>query len=296
MGAMQFLSTLPAILGLTGFVVYFFLARNRKGDRITLDIVGKLRREAPDRLAPGSEKLDAASLAKLIEGDATLRAKVSEQDFELLRDALRQQFITSLMVYGVCGLIFLAGIVFFVYMSVRPTPVSLSSISAESTEQVAQGLAVDLDSLWVHWSSQGDPEDVGVALEEMDTQRRTAAKTVRSTEGEVVFSAEDYAGILKNRAHGGQNRLRVVIQTAKEAFMSSEFAMRVGTTILAARVEPLRIKIMGMIDNRVIDFYDFEAKFLVWASASGQAPSPITYGGQIKYGQNDFIRRRVRTP
>jgi hypothetical protein len=37
----------------------------------------------------------------------------------------------------------------------------------------------------------------------------------------------------------------------------------------------------------MIDFYDFEAKLLVWASAPGQTPAPITYGGKIHYGQND---------
>jgi hypothetical protein len=288
MSAMQFLSTLPALLGLTGFVVYFFLWRNRAGDRVTIDIVAKLRRDAPDRLPQGSDRLDTGTLAKLIEGDATLRAKVSEQDFQLLRDALRQQFITSLTVYAACGIIFLAGIALFVYMSVQPKPVALSSISAESTDPAAKGLPVDLDGLRVQWSSQGDPEDVAVALENMETQHRTAARIVRSTEGQTVFAPSDYAEILKDRTHGGQNRLRVVIQTAKTAFPSGEFAMRVGTTVLAVHIEPLRVKIMGMIDNKAIDFYDFEAKFLVWAAASGQQPSPITYGGQIKYGHNDF--------
>ncbi len=289
MSAMQFLSALPALLGLTGFVVYFFLARNQAGDRITLDIVGKLRREAPGSLPKGSDKLDAANLAKLIESDATLRAKVSEQDFQLLRDALRQQFVTSLTVYGACGLIFLAGVALFVYMTVRPTPVSLSSISVESTDPVAEGLPVDLDGLRVRWSSQGDPDDIAVALEAMETGRRTRAKTVHSGEGQVQFDPEEYSNVLVNRSHGGENRMRAVIQTAKSAFISPEFSMHVGTTILAAHLEPVRVKIMGLIDNKAIDFYDFEAKLVLWGSSSGQALSPFTYGGKIKYGKNDFL-------
>jgi hypothetical protein len=285
---MQLLSSMPALLGLTGFVVYYFLTGNRAGDRITLDIVAKLRREAPERLPAGADKLDAAALSNLIEGDARIRDKVSEQDFQLLRDALRQQFITSLTVYAVCGVIFLSGVALFVYMSVRPTPVVLSSISVESTDPAAKGLPNDLDGLRVRWSSIGDPEDVSVALEAMDVQRRTAPKTVKSTEGELVFSPDEYKAILTNRSHGGQNRMRVVVQTARSTYTSPEFAMHVGTTILAAHVEPLRVKIMGMIDNRAIDFYDFEAKLVIWAALSGQPPQPITYGGQIKYGHNDF--------
>jgi hypothetical protein len=116
MGVMQFLSPLSALLGITGFVVYYFISRNRGGDRITLDIVAKLRREAPERLPPQTTKLDSATLAKLVESDTILRSKVGEQDFQLLRDALRQQFITSVIVYGLCAFIFLTGIGLYVSM------------------------------------------------------------------------------------------------------------------------------------------------------------------------------------
>jgi hypothetical protein len=285
---MQFLSSLPALLGLTGFVVYYFLVRNRAGDQITLDIVGKLRREAPGRLPEGADRLDSGALARLIEGDANIRAKVSEQDFQLLRDALRQQFVTSLTVYLTCGVIFLAGVALFVYMSIQPTPVSMSSISVESVAADAQGLSVDLDQLRVRWLSSGDREDVAIALEEMDTQRRTASKNVSSGEGQAVFSPDDYKPILRDRSRGGQNRMRAVIQTNKHTYLSPEFALRVGITILAVHIDPLRIKIAGMIDSRMIDFYDFEAKLVVWARAAGQPSAPVTYGGQIKYGHNDF--------
>lgn len=39
MSATKFLSSLPALLGLTGFIVYYFLARHRGGDRITSEII-----------------------------------------------------------------------------------------------------------------------------------------------------------------------------------------------------------------------------------------------------------------
>src|SRR5262245_34586031 len=115
MGAMQFLSTLPAILGLAGFVVYYFLSRNRGGDQITLDIVAKLRRDLPDYLPAEAEKLNPATLEHLIDSDAAIRSKVSDQDFQLLRDALRQQFITSIIVYALCAIVFLSGIALYVY-------------------------------------------------------------------------------------------------------------------------------------------------------------------------------------
>ncbi len=285
----QFLSALPAVLGLTGFVVYYFLLRNRGGDRITLDIIAKLRREAPERLPPHPEKLDPQALTKLIENDAALRAKVSDQDFTLLRDALRQQFVTSLVVYAICAAVFVTGIGLYIYLAIRPKPVVISSISEESVDPAAHGLPVDIDGLRVHWSQAGDPEDIRLSLENMNTAGRTGAKTVRSTEAQAVFSPDDYHDILSDRRHGGHNRLRVVFQTASAEFVSPEFDMAVGTTILAARLEPLRVKIMGTIDNSAIYNYDFEAKLLLWASRPGQPAAPVTYGGNIRYGHNDVL-------
>jgi hypothetical protein len=285
---MQFLSSLPALLGLTGFIVYYFLIRNRGGDKVTLDIVGKLRRDMPERLPAQPEKLDSATLAQLIEGDASLRAKVSDQDFQLLRDALRQQFTTSVVVYALCFAIFLVGVGLYVYASARPIPVSISSISAESLEPAAKGIAVDLDGLRVRWSAAGDPEDVAVCLEGMETHRRTDSRRVRSTESQVVFSPAEFRAILADRQHNGENRIRALFQTAKSLFVSSEFPLRVGTTILAVHIDPMRIKIIGMIDNTAIQNYNFEARLLVWASSHGGQPSPISYGGAIQYGHNDF--------
>jgi hypothetical protein len=288
--AIQFLSSLPAVLGLTGFVVYYFLLRSRVGDQVTRDIVGKLRQTAPDQLPAQPEKLDPASLAKLIEGDQSLRSKVNEQDFQLLRDALRQQFVVSIVVYILCGLVFLAGVGLYIYISNRPIPVSISSISEESTDSAAQGIAVDLDGLRVRWTAAGDPEDLAVSLQAMDSQRQTPAKTIRSIEGQLTFAPQDYKEILNSREHGGQNRLRVVFQGARSRFISPEFQMMVGTTIMAVHIEALRIKIMGTIDDSAVENYNFEAKLLVWAKkkAPGQQPEPITYGGKIQYGHNDF--------
>jgi hypothetical protein len=47
-------------------------------------------------------------------------------------------------------------------------------------------------------------------------------------------------------------------------------------------------KIVGVIDNSAIPFYNFDAKLLVWAAHAGQQAEPITFGGSIQYGHNDF--------
>ena len=72
--------------------------------------------------ASSYESLIPQPWRELVDSDTILRSKVGKQDFELLHDALRQQFITSVLVYSLCALIFLAGLGLYVYVSIRPKP------------------------------------------------------------------------------------------------------------------------------------------------------------------------------
>jgi hypothetical protein len=285
MTTLQLLSTLPALLGFTGLVIFYFFQRNRGGDQVTLNIVSKLRVQAPGRLPENAEKLDAASLSKLIEGDTNLRSRIDDQDFQLLRDALRQQFITSLVVYGASGLIFIIGIALYVYVNPPAKPVSLSNFTVESANPEAKGLAVDLDELVVRWTATGDPEDIDISLQELGRNRQTESKKVRSTEGRATFEAAEYRPVLSSRAHNGQNRIRVIAQAQRGSFVSPEFPVRVGTKIMVVRFDDKRLKMMGTIDNVAIDFYNFEATLAVQRKGSLE---PVVFGGRIEYGKNDF--------
>ncbi|HEY5278672.1 MAG TPA: hypothetical protein VIJ67_02855 [Pseudolabrys sp.] len=290
MTALQFLASLPALLGFTGFVIYYFIQRNQSGDQVTLKIVDKLRVAGADRLPPNVEKLDATSLAKLIDGDTSLRGKISDQDFQLLRDVLHQQSVASLVVYGASSLMFLGGIAFYVYLNPPAKPVKLSNITVQDTNPASHGVLVDLDNLKVAWSSDGDPEDVTILVQEVATGQKSLVKTVRSTDNEVVFSPTEYAPILGNRQRGETNSIRVVAQSKSSSFMSKPFDVSVGITVMAVRfTNEHRIKIAALIDGSMIDFYDFEANLLVWGKNSKTGDSDLfKFGGRIEYGKNDF--------
>src|SRR5205823_6443217 len=121
------LAALPAILGILGFVVYLLLRSSGRGDPETLRIVEKLRTDHPERFATQG-KLTSTQLYGLLQTDQTLQREVGKQDFLLLGQALRQQFVKSLVVYIICALLFLAGVALFVYQVNRPSPTSLSNL------------------------------------------------------------------------------------------------------------------------------------------------------------------------
>lgn len=110
------LATFPTILGLTGFVVFFFLRQDHAGNSITHSIVAKLRERSSETQVNHPERLSSSALTKLIDRDTTLRKAVGEQDFQLLKDALHHQFVVSLVVYGSCTIAFLVGISIYAYL------------------------------------------------------------------------------------------------------------------------------------------------------------------------------------
>jgi hypothetical protein len=114
------LAAIPALLGLTGLVVFFLLRRAQGSDHITLHIIERIRRNAPDIFADHVSGMKPAALSKAIEANVQLRTQVGEHDFQLLREALRNQFIISLVVYGLCVFCIFVGAFLFLFM--RPPP------------------------------------------------------------------------------------------------------------------------------------------------------------------------------
>src|SRR5262245_35586226 len=108
-----FLSALPAILGILGFVVFLIVRSFGKGDPATLIIIQKHRAEHPDRFT--NAKLTPKQVHDLLSEDQKLRKEVGKQDFALLGQALRQQHVQSITIYGLCAALFVVSGILFVY-------------------------------------------------------------------------------------------------------------------------------------------------------------------------------------
>jgi hypothetical protein len=279
----SFLAALPAILGILGFVVSLLLRSSGKGDPETLRIVEKLRAQHPEKFV-AHKKLTAKQLYGLLDQDQRLQREVGKQDFLLLGQALRQQFIKSLVVYLICALLFLIGVFLFVYQVNRPIPTSLSNLQLMSAASSAGDLLVDLDPVRATWQADGQESEIAVYLENLDNNRRTRLLHSRSTSGEVSFKPTDLVPLLSERRFRGSNRVRVVAQTGEQAFYSREFPLHVGLTVLAVAFDK-RVKIAATIDNTLVQGYHFEARLIVPKKDSLDF---LSLGGEISGGQQDF--------
>lgn len=278
-----FLAALPAILGLVGFVVFLLLKSSGRGDPETLRVVEKLRAHHPERFT-AHQTLTPKQLHGLLSKDQDLQREVGQQDFLLLGQTLRQQFIKSLAVYAICALLFLFGTACFVYQVNRPTPTALSNVQLLSTVQEAGGLLVDLDPLRVTWQAEGEPSEIVIRLENLDTAHQTRPLHSRSTAGDVLVKRDDLVSILSERRFWQSNRVRVVVQAGQGTFYSEEFALHVGLRVLAVAYDA-HVKLAATIDSALVQGYNFEARLVVPKRGTLDY---LSLGGEISGGQREF--------
>jgi hypothetical protein len=287
-----FLSSLPAILGFTGFAVFWFLRFNYKGDATTRQVLTKVRRRAPD-VAKRVERLRGQQLATALEQDAELRQVLDAGDQDILRQALRQQFILSLVVLGLSAGLVVFALVMFLRQQALPQKLSVSSFLLESVEPQARGKAVDLDDLAASWKASGEPEDLRVYLENVQTGRRSQELRTGAQQQRIVFSREAYRPCLDERTPARSNRLRIVCQGQRAVFQSPEFDVWVGVNIWGFWDEEKRaVRLAAMIDHALVQGYAFEAKAIVWTK--GPSPEVLSFGGSIR-GMADFAVEKPET-
>ncbi|HYR88493.1 MAG TPA: hypothetical protein VE422_30720 [Terriglobia bacterium] len=280
MNVNSFLAALPAILAIGGFVIYQLIGHEKKGKEITAKIIGKLRNDSPENAAI-LEKLPPRQVAAKLHWDHDLQKSVSQQDIELLTRVSQQEFIKSLFVYGLIGLLFVVSVIAYVYIQSRPKPLSLSGWHLESRNEEAKGLAVDLDDLVVSWTADGPSEDLVVQLENIQTGRRTGEFKATSSEQRLTFPFGTYRDLLSNRRNGSVNRVRVIARSLTRVFMSEPVEVRVGITILAVPVEEdSALWMSALIDNGAIQGYRFDARLVVWSRKASE--SPASFGGEVK--------------
>ena len=278
----NFLAALPALLGLVGFVVFRMLQNLQRGDAITPKIIEKLRAQNPERLAD-HENLTPKQLYQLLLGDQNLRGEVDRQDFELLRQTLRQQHVQAVLVYSICAFLFVVGTSLFVYQINRPVPAKLSGVTLESMAPAANGNLVDLDNLRVTWEASGDAEDIKICVENIDSGEQTQFYRVRSTDGELTLAADEYHKILRNRTLMQSNRVRIIAQTNKHSFYSRNYDIDVGATITGVVFDE-RVKVGALVDNILVDGYKFE---VIMTVPKKDEVDYLTLSGEVS-GARDF--------
>lgn len=287
MSVYSFLASLPAVLGVLGFVVYLFIDKSRKPNPVILQIVEKLRsKEIGDQSIPPGVK--PKQLSELIKKNHSLRLKVSNQDFALLEKVLSQQFYESVFVYAVCAVMFFVGTGFFIYQSTLPEPLALDRIQLSSDTELAEGVAVDLDPLKVRWSSTGQPRDLQLYLENMDTNVRTEFFSVGSGTHEFKIFRDQYRDLLAERRFGRYNRVKVFLQSDDDLFTSREVQLHVGLEIVALP-DDNSVRVAAMIDNALVDNYLFDAQLAVWKKDALETLSldQNTIRGMVDYPVDD---------
>ena len=117
----SFLTTLPAILGIVGFVIYLIVRKSVTEDPIVKSIIDKLKYDQPD-FAGKWEHLTDKQKASLLRDENQLKDKITNKDREILSTALGNQFKTNIFVYTLCGVLVIIGLYMFAVVGVLHQP------------------------------------------------------------------------------------------------------------------------------------------------------------------------------
>jgi hypothetical protein len=257
-----FLLSLPAILGIVGFVIYLLLKKSVTEDPIVKSIIDKLKFEEPD-FANRWRGLSPMQKEEILKQDNALRDKLASTDRLILDKALTNQFRTNIFVYALCGLLLVTGL----YLFLKPRPLSIENITIQNTDSTAQDLVVDIDPITVTWTSSGKDEEVYATLENIETGKQTKRQRAKASDGSVVFVADKYTNydkILSNRLPNGTNRLRAILYAGSESFQSKPFEVKVGVKIICYEKPPDRIAFNAIIDQTIIDNFHFSPRLTLF--------------------------------
>jgi hypothetical protein len=265
-----FLSGLPALLGIVGFIAYQILQHFGKPNAIVSAIVEKLRLAAPERVP--DQRLTASGVDRLLRRDDSLRRVISEQDFALLKKVLNQQFITVLVVYLLCGGLCVLGVLQYVKQqnATKVTDITVVGPNEEHT-------LVDLDPLTVNWKSEGESQRLRVYLENILNHGRSKIYTVGSADRTVTFCPDDYQSLRTVREKGGRNGFHVVLEAPDHVVTSEGFDLIVGVQLLLV-ADRTKATLAAMVDNKLVQGYSYEAKVVL---PQKKSLTPLVFGGTI---------------
>lgn len=293
-----FLLSLPAILGIVGFVIYFILKKSVTEDPVVKRIIDKLKFDEPD-FANRWEGLNSAQKEEILKEDNVLRDKLAVQDRVILDKALNNQFKTNIFVYSLCALLLIVGI----YLFLKPKPLYVDNIQIQNTDVKSQDLIVDLDPITVTWTSSGVDEEVFVVLENIDTGKQSKKIRAQASDGSIQFLSNSYTNydkILSNRFPNESNRIRAIVYGNSESFKSKPFNVQVGVKIICYESKPNTLNFNAIIDQTIIENFHFSPKITLFEDehfngqkifeSSSYEPEPIiTIDSPKKYTTTNLV-------
>ncbi len=265
---------LLAVLALVAWLVHRLLQHQAQGSAITAAIVAKLRQQA----APVGDAyaiMSARALARQLHRDHDLRSRITDQDFELLRSALCQQFWLAVGVYA--GATALVGIGIFTLFELQPRPPRITGWQLQSATPEAEGKAVDTDDLVLTWKAAGCANDIELWLENVQTGQAIPIQHTSSAQQQLRLPQGSYRELLSSRELHGVNRIRAVAKTAGGATISPEWDLHVGMTVLIFTDSPDYVHVSALIDKSTAHLpqYSIEGALITW----DQTPEPGKGGG-----------------
>jgi hypothetical protein len=254
--------SLPAVLGIVGFVIYLLVKKSITADPIIKSILNKLKHDSPE-FYKHLQQLPESERSQLILRDNEFKQKISESDRLILTRIISNQFRTNIFVYSLCAILLVVGL----YLFLKPKPLNIDSIQLQNSNSSSNDLVTDLDPITVTWTSSGTNGLVYAVLQNAATGKQSNRIPVQSSVGKVKFIVDKYDNfdkILSNRQPSGSNRIKAILYSGAQSFQSTEFEIKVGIKIIAYEKLPDQIKFNAIIDQTIVGNFLFAPRLALF--------------------------------
>lgn len=277
----SFLLSLPAILGVTVYVIYLFIRKSIAEDPTVSKIIDKLEFKESN-FAERWTNLTPKQKTGLLKDDNEIRERISTKDRQILDKIITQHYRTNIFVYALCAILVIVG----VYLFIKPKELVIGGISLLNGHVSPKEILVDIDPVIVTWTYSGVNEEVNVTLENIQTGKETKPIRALASDSKVIFRPNPYDNfekILSERTPNETNRVRAIIRSKNGTFQSDSYDIKVGVTVICYPEQPNKLIFNAIVDQRIVDNFHFSPSIALFTDKH--------FNGSTIYEAREFTSR-----
>jgi hypothetical protein len=268
---LDFLSGLPAVLGIGGYFA-FYLARSRGNASPILKTIVEIIRHKGIALPGIDARLTAKQVFQLIQDKPELRRSLDTKDYALLESVMQRDERANLMAIVGLMLALLLSLAAYTYLQTgKPKIVSASLLSAP-TARTSNFTANTIDDLKVEWVHSGENVPFTIRIINSNAPEFRVTKQIMSAEHTLRVSAMEARILWPKPTLDTKNQVRIEFSNDDGFKAFGPFEVEFALDLLYF-LEGNKLTIASMDGQGTLVPHSFEARCVVWPlrAVAGQA-------------------------
>jgi hypothetical protein len=277
MNIYNFLTSLPAILGFTGFIIYIFWTKNRKSSPVLLNIIEIIKNKSK-KLAKLDERMNSQQVYKIVKQNKNLQNLLNINDYKMLEKLSLREERTNYVAIATLLICFLSSI--FIYFFITQDKTNIEILSVYSVyDGEKQKIMTTLDDIVITWKHEGNSEPLDIIIKDNKDKALNPIK-VNTYDDKVKIKSDDIKTLWQNPQINDEYIIYILIQYKNKSKQFGPYKILTGLTILYY-CEQNKVKVASMTSNMNLVDQNFKAKFVAWSIKPTKNPDDMVQSIEI---------------